>query len=158
MRSMWQALLLMPHTPFMSGITPLAPPPLAGLLHLHMLLLPLGKAEIARACSQVPFLLSLCSLPSSVPNYVLTTQMDVVIPNFSSELQTHLSKCLLALSPGMSHRHLKCNVCKTEPMKQTYVKVSSLMQMLPPSIHLLMLKSWCFLNHSSHVLSVTNVC
>lgn len=158
MRSMCQALLLIPRTPFMSDITPLAPLPPAGLPHLHTLLWPLRNVEIPKACSQVPFLLSLCSLPSSIPNYMLMTQMDVAIPNFSSELQTRLSKCLFALSPGMSHRHLKRNVCKTEPMKQTYVKASSSMQMLPPSIHLLMLKSWCVLNHNSHVLSVTNVC
>lgn len=91
--------------------------------------------------------------------YLLMTQMDVTIFNFPSKPQTHLSKCLLALSPGMSHRHLKCNVCKTEPMKQTYVKASSSVQMLPPpSISLPMLKSWCVLSHNSHVLSVTNVC
>lgn len=90
--------------------------------------------------------------------YLLMTQMDVAIPNFSSELQTHLSKCLLALSPGMSHRHLKCNVCKTEPMKQMYVKASSSMQMLPPSIYLPMLKSRCVLNHNSHVLSIRYQC
>lgn len=116
---------------------------------------PLATQKCGHPQSMLPSHLLAQSLFSP---YLLMTQMDVAIPNFSSELQAHLSKCLLALSPGMSHRHLKCNVCKTEPMKQAYVKVSSSVQMLPPSIYLPMLKSWCVLNHNSHVLSVTNVC
>lgn len=65
--------------------------------------------------------------PVSVPSmtyyqlHAHNSQISVSLPNFRSELQTHLSKCPLALFSGMPHGHLNCNESKTELRNQAFL-------------------------------------